>query len=147
MLYERTPSVSSAVHGDALRVGSGGRIRETQRVLDVQTRAVLPQDAGIRPEISFVPIWEFIEDSIHRNCGGQQACHEMHQVHVVAADIHEGVCGVSGEPVLKIRVAVVPFLHQTRGSQFELAELAVAIAVPRHHTPWVETLVVFHAHE
>ena len=69
----------------------------------------------------------------------------MHQVDVMAADVRERIGVLRRQPVLEIRMAIIPLLHQARGAEFELAEHACAVSLARHQTAIIEAFVVFDA--
>ena len=50
-------------------------------------------------------------------------------------------------PVLKIRAAVIPLLHQACGTEPELAEFSRAVFSARHQTAIIEALVIFDSNQ
>ena len=63
----------------------------------------------------------------------------------MAANVGEAVGVFAGTPVLKVRLAVVPLLHQARRSQLEFAQPPFPVELPSPERPVVESLVIFNA--
>ncbi len=140
-------ALALAVHQQPLVVAARRVVRVTQPVGDGQQRAILEPHAAVRPHVALVAVGEAALDAGHRDADGLQARDEVHEVHVVAADVDERVRLVAGEPVLKIRVAVVVGLDHARFADAKLAEVAEGVLPPRHQRPAVEALVVLDADE
>ena len=98
-------------------------------------------------EITFLAVRILIRDAVDAHRHRRQARDEVHQVHVVAADVRKRVRIFDGAPILEIRMAVVPLFHQASGAQAEFAEIAGSIFAPGKETAIVKTLVVFNTNE
>src|SRR5215831_6770075 len=62
-----------AVEGHTLGVGAGRGIGEAECVLDVETGAVVPDDAGIGPQVRFAAVGEAVGNSVHAHGDGGEA--------------------------------------------------------------------------
>ncbi len=146
MRDQRSTGGALAIHRHALGVGSRRRVGEAQRVLHVQAGSVVPDHARVGPEEAFLAVRIPVGDSIYADTRGQQARDEVHQVDIMAADVGECVGVFRGTPILKIRVAIIPLLHQDGRAEPELAEQPRAILAPGHETAIVEALVILHSY-
>src|SRR5579864_6880550 len=66
----------------------------------------------------------------------------MHQVDVMTSNVGESIGILAGAPVLKIGVAIVPFLHQAGGTEAKLTKVPRTILATRHQTSVVKPLVI-----
>ena len=140
-------SAPFAEHAQALVVGAGAFVGIAQAVGHAQDRPVLPDHLAGRPEVADVAVGELALHAADRDLDRPQARDEVHQVHVVAADVGERVAVLLGEPVLEIGVAVVVGLDQLGLAAAELAEAAAAVLQPGVQRAAVEPLVVLDADE
>ena len=102
VLDQRAGVFAAAMEHHALRVGAGRGVGKAQAVLHVQTRAVVPDHARVSPEKSFLAVGEFVADAVDTHRRGQQAGDEVQQVHIMAADVGEGVGILGRHPVLEV---------------------------------------------
>ena len=140
VFQQRAFIVSAAIERQALRIRAGRVVGKAEAVLHIQACAVAPDDARIGPQEAFVAVGEAVAHAVYAHGDGQQPGDEMHQVHIMAADVGEDVGVLGGHPVLEVGVAVIPFLEQARGTQAELAERAGAVFAAGHQATVVGSL-------
>src|ERR1700733_2522064 len=145
MRQQRTAILCAAVEHHALRIGAGRIVGKADSVLHVEACAVVPEDARVGPKKAFLAVGEAVANAIDADSHRQEAGDEVNQIHVMAADVGEGVGVLRGHPVLEVGVAVIPFLEQAGGAEPEIAKRALAIFAASHQAAIVEALVIFDA--
>src|SRR3984885_15603782 len=113
----------------------------------MEARAGGPAHARVGPQETFLAVRIAVAQSVYRHRDRLQAGDELHQVHIMAADVAEGVGIFAGAPVLKIRVPIIPLLMQARVAEPEFAEFSFPIRSPGHQAAIVETLVIIDPYE
>ena len=68
MAQKPSAILGRTVERQALRIGTGRVIGKAERILDVEAGTVAPNNARIRPEITFVSVRILIRDSVHAHC-------------------------------------------------------------------------------
>ena len=64
---------------------------EAECILDVEARAVAPDHSRVGPQVPLVAIRILVDDPVDAYGHRQQAGDEVHQVHVMTANVSESV--------------------------------------------------------